>query len=385
MKFLKLTIWALLVSLSFQNCTKKEDKGEDSADGQASGREIWTRAEARAWYTKQGWLVGADFLPSTAINQLEMFQEASFDTATINKELGWAQNIGMNTMRVYLHDLLYEQDSAGFFQRLDVFLDISAKHKIKPMLVLFDSCWDPFPKLGKQREPQQGLHNSGWVQSPGYVALKDSTQYPRLARYVAGTVARFAHDDRVLAWDIWNEPDNTNNSSYGKVELPFKVDYVLPLMTNAFAWARGANPSQPLTAGVWAGDWTTHETLKPIEKVSIDQSDIISFHNYDGADKFEKCIKQLQQYDRPIICTEYMSRGNGSFFETSLPIAKKYNVGAINWGLVDGKSQTIYPWDSWKKPYAKEPELWFHDIFRKDGTPYKQSEVDLIKNLTASK
>ncbi|WP_149242405.1 cellulase family glycosylhydrolase [Dyadobacter sp. 32] len=385
MKFLKLTIWALLVSLSFQNCTKKEDKGEDSADGQASGREIWTRAEARTWYTKQGWLVGADFLPSTAINQLEMFQEASFDTATINKELGWAQNIGMNTMRVYLHDLLYEQDSAGFFQRLDVFLDISAKHKIKPVLVLFDSCWDPFPKLGKQREPQQGLHNSGWVQSPGYVALKDSTQYPRLARYVAGTVARFAHDDRVLAWDIWNEPDNTNNSSYGKVELPFKVDYVLPLMTNAFAWARGANPSQPLTAGVWAGDWTTHETLKPIEKVSIDQSDIISFHNYDGADKFEKCIKQLQQYDRPIICTEYMSRGNGSFFETSLPIAKKYNVGAINWGLVDGKSQTIYPWDSWKKPYAKEPELWFHDIFRKDGTPYKQSEVDLIKNLTASK
>lgn len=385
MKFLKLTIWALLVSLSFQNCTKKEDKGEDSADGQASGREIWTRAEARAWYTKQGWLVGADFLPSTAINQLEMFQEASFDTATINKELGWAQNIGMNTMRVYLHDLLYEQDSAGFFQRLDVFLDISAKHKIKPVLVLFDSCWDPFPKLGKQREPQQGLHNSGWVQSPGYVALKDSTQYPRLARYVAGTVARFAHDDRVLAWDIWNEPDNTNNSSYGKVELPFKVDYVLPLMTNAFAWARGANPSQPLTAGVWAGDWTTHETLKPIEKVSIDQSDIISFHNYDGADKFEKCIKQLQQYDRPIICTEYMSRGNGSFFETSLPIAKKYNVGAINWGLVDGKSQTIYPWDSWKKPYAKEPELWFHDIFRKDGTPYKQAEVDLIKNLTASK
>lgn len=385
MKFLKLTIWALLVSLSFQNCTKKEDKGEDSADGQASGREIWTRAEARTWYTKQGWLVGADFLPSTAINQLEMFQEASFDTATINKELGWAQNIGMNTMRVYLHDLLYEQDSAGFFQRLDVFLDISAKHKIKPVLVLFDSCWDPFPKLGKQREPQQGLHNSGWVQSPGYVALKDSTQYPRLARYVAGTVARFAHDDRVLAWDIWNEPDNTNNSSYGKVELPFKVDYVLPLMTNAFAWARGANPSQPLTAGVWAGDWTTHETLKPIEKVSIDQSDIISFHNYDGADKFEKCIKQLQQYDRPIICTEYMSRGNGSFFETSLPIAKKYNVGAINWGLVDGKSQTIYPWDSWKKPYAKEPELWFHDIFRKDGTPYKQAEVDLIKNLTASK
>ena len=386
MKFLKISILTLLMGLSFQNCNNKtEEKEETAAAEQSAGREIWTKEQAKDWYAKQGWLVGADFLPSTAINQLEMFQEASFDTATINRELGWAEGIGMSTMRVYLHDLLYEQDSAGFFKRLDVFLDITEKHKIKPVFVLFDSCWDPFPKLGKQRAPKPGVHNSGWVQSPGHDALKDSTQYPRLARYVAGTVAHFASDDRILAWDIWNEPDNTNNSSYGKVELPNKVDYVLPLMTRSFALARAVNPSQPLTAGVWAGDWTTPETLKPIEKASIDQSDVVSFHNYEGPDKFEKCIKQLQQYDRPIICTEYMSRGNGSFFDTSLPIAKKYNVGAINWGLVDGKSQTIYPWDSWKKPYPKEPVLWFHDIFRKDGTPYKKAEVDLIKNLTASK
>jgi hypothetical protein len=85
----------------------------------------------------------------------------------------------------------------------------------------------------------------------------------------------------------------------------------------------------------------------------IEQSDVITFHNYENAQEFEKRIKWLQQYDRPIICTEYMSRGNGSFFEGSLPVAKKYNVGAINWGLVDGKSQTIYPWDSWKKLIPK--------------------------------
>lgn len=388
MKFLKTTVWALLVCLSFQNCAKKaEEKKEESTaeTTKTSGREIWTKEQAKDWYAKQEWIVGADFLPSTAINQLEMFQEASFDTATINKELGWAQGIGMNTMRVYLHDLLYQQDSAGFLKRLDVFLDIAAKHKIRPVLVLFDSCWDPFPKLGTQRAPKPGVHNSGWVQSPGFNALKDSTQYPRLEQYVKGVVGKFAADDRVLAWDIWNEPDNTNNSSYGKIELPNKVDYVLPLMTKSFAWARSVNPEQPLTAGVWAGDWTSHETLKPIEKASIDESDVITFHNYDSAQEFEKRIKQLQQYDRPMICTEYMSRGNGSFFEGSLPIAKKYNVGAINWGLVDGKSQTIYPWDSWKKSYSGEPPLWFHDIFRKDGTPYKQAEVDLIKKLTASK
>jgi len=387
MKFLRTTVWALLIGLSFQNCGKKaEDKKEEtSTEEKSAAREIWTKEQAKDWYGKQEWIVGADFLPSTAINQLEMFQEASFDTATINKELGWAQGIGMNTMRVYLHDLLWQQDSTGFLKRLDTFLSIADKHKIRPVLVLFDSCWDPFPKLGTQRAPKPGVHNSGWVQSPGFNALKDSTQYPRLEQYVKGVVGKFADDDRVLAWDIWNEPDNTNNSSYGKVELPNKVDYVLPLMKKAFAWARTENPEQPLTAGIWAGDWTSHETLKPIEKASIDESDVISFHNYDSAQEFEKRIKQLQQYDRPMICTEYMSRGNGSFFEGSLPIAKKYNVGAINWGLVDGKSQTIYPWDSWKKTYTSEPPLWFHDIFRKDGTPYKQAEVDLIKNLTARK
>lgn len=389
MRFLKTTIWALAACLMLQNCAKKADeekKDETAATAQSTdAREIWTKEQANEWYGKQGWLVGADFLPSTAINQLEMFQAESFDTATIDKELGWAEDIGMNTMRVYLHDLLFQQDSAGFVKRLDTFLAISKKHNIKPVLVLFDSCWDPFPKLGKQRDPKPGVHNSGWVQSPGLNALKDSTQHPRLERYVKGTVAAFANDDRVLMWDIWNEPDNPNTSSYGKVELPNKVDYVLPLMVKSFEWARSVNPSQPLTAGVWAGDWSSPEKLKPIEKAQIDQSDVITFHNYESAQEFEKRIKWLQPYGRPLICTEYMSRGNGSFFEGSLPVAKKYNVGAINWGLVDGKSQTIYPWDSWKKTYTKAPDLWFHDIFHKDGKPYRQAEVDLIKKLTSEK
>ena len=104
----------------------------------------------------------------------------------------------------------------GFKKRIDTFLGIAAKHKIRPMLVLFDSCWDPFPKLGPQRAPKPGVHNSGWMQSPGAEALKDRSQYPRLEAYVKGVVGAFANDDRVLAWDVWNEPDNPNRSSYGK-------------------------------------------------------------------------------------------------------------------------------------------------------------------------
>lgn len=377
MKHIKIGIILLLMNLVFQRCS-------DNKEAKNERREIWSEKQANEWYAQQKWLVGANFLPSTAINQLEMWQAETFDTATINRELGWAQSLGMNTMRVYLHDLLYEQDSVGFFSRINIFLDMAKDHQIKPLFVIFDSCWDPFPHLGKQRDPKPYVHNSGWVQSPGQAALKDSTQYPRLEKYVKGIIGHFAHDDRILAWDIWNEPDNMTGPSYEKVEIPNKVDYVLPLVEKSFAWARSVNPSQPLTSGVWAGDWSSDSTLKPIEKLQLTASDIITFHNYSEPADLEMRIQQLKRYGKPMICTEYMARPNGSTFQGCLPIGKKYNVGMINWGFVDGKSQTIYPWDSWTKTYTSEPPLWFHDIFRKDGTPYKAEEVAFIRQMTGA-
>ncbi|HZG25443.1 MAG TPA: 1,4-beta-xylanase, partial [Chitinophagaceae bacterium] len=236
-------------------------------------RPVWTKEMANSWYAKQGWLVGANFMPSTAINQLEMWQPETFDTATISRELGWAQALGMNTARVFLHDLLYQQDSTGLYNRMDVFLNICQRNRIRPLFVFFDSVWDPFPKEGKQRDPKPHVHNSGWVQSPGISALQDSTQYPRLERYVKGVVARFAGDNRIIGWDVWNEPDNPNESAYGKVELQDKVKYVLPLLRSSFSWVRSQNPTQPVTSGIWAGNWSTHETLKPLEKLQVEESD----------------------------------------------------------------------------------------------------------------
>src|SRR5580765_1464171 len=180
----------------------------------AGARDRWTPAQAKDWYGQQKWLVGSNYIRADAINQLEMWQEASFDPAQIDKELGWAQAMGMTTMRVFLHDALWQQDAPGFKKRIDAFLAISAKHGIKPLLVLFDSCWDPNPQLGPQHPPIPGVHNSGWVQAPGVKILADPTQYPRLERYVKGVVGAFANDQRVLAWDVWNEPDNGNESSY---------------------------------------------------------------------------------------------------------------------------------------------------------------------------
>src|SRR5688572_24137605 len=96
----------------------------------------WTEEQARAWYAKQPWLVGANYIPATAINELEMWQADTFDPKRIDTELAWAESIGMNTMRVFLHDLAWKQDAPGFRKRIDTFLSIAAKHKIKPMLVL---------------------------------------------------------------------------------------------------------------------------------------------------------------------------------------------------------------------------------------------------------
>ena len=357
----------------------------DAQKNNIGNRQIWTKEKATNWYSKQPWLVGANFLPSTAINELEMWQANTFDTATIAREFKWAASIGMNTMRIFLHDLAYQQDPQGFKKRIDILLRIASRYGIRPLFVLFDSCWDPFPHKGKQHEPAPFLHNSGWVQSPGADALKDSTQYPRLKKYITEIVSFFRNDNRVLGWDVWNEPDNTNDRSYGRLEPYNKVELVHNLLKKVFVWARSANPSQPITSGIWAGNWISHDSLKAIEKLMIEESDIISFHNYGGAADFEKCIIQLLRYQRPIICTEYMSRGNGSFFETSLPVAKKYKVAAFNWGVVDGKMQTIYPWDSWQVKYAGEPVLWFHDIFRRDGSAYKKAEVDFIKTITEKK
>ncbi|AUD03519.1 cellulase family glycosylhydrolase [Spirosoma pollinicola] len=353
----------------------------------------WSAAKANAWYAKEPFLVGSNYAPANAINELEMFQAENFDPATIDKELAMAESIGMNTMRVFLHDLLW-QDAAGFTKRLDQFLTICAKHKIWPMLVLFDSCWDPYPKLGKQHEPTPGIHNSGWVQSPGADALSDVSQYPRLEAYVKGVVGAFKNDPRILAWDTWNEPDNANDNNYGqnylKTELAKdrKIAIITRLLPQVFQWVRSAGATQPLTSGVWIyrspDDWQNAAKWSPMEKVQFENSDIITFHQYSKPEDLEKVIPALQTFGRPIICTEYMARGVNSKFQTHLPIAKKAKIGMINWGFVAGKTQTFLPWDSWQKPYVngREPAVWFHEVFKQDGTPVDPAEVTAIKQAT---
>ena len=368
---------------------------------------VWSPDRANRWYGQQPWPVGCNFVPSTASNQLEMFQAATFDPATIDRELGWIAAIGMNTARIFLHNLLWQQDAAGLKVRLNQVLGIAASKGIRPILVLFDSVWDPFPKLGPQQPPIPGVHNSRWVQAPGAAILQDPGQYAGLQAYVQDIVGSFANDPRILFWDIWNEPDNLNGAPYRAQEPANKVALVSGLLPNAFLWARSMSPSQPLTSAVWGGERSSPITFNPIQNLQLANSDIVTFHHYSFADDFEARIEFLRQYNRPIVCTEWLARDAGSLFDTCLVSARRANVGAVNWGCVVGKTQTNLPWDSWQHPYttaqalggtafrvliepdtrwpvsyeSETPIVWHHEIFFPDGTPYRKYETDLILHL----
>jgi hypothetical protein len=344
--------------------------------------ERWTVEKANAWGREMPWLVGCNFGPSSAINELEMWQSDTFDPVVIDRELGFAESLGFNSVRVFLHDLLWEQDSVGFLSRMDRFLEIADKHHIGALFVLFDGVWDPNPRLGKQRDPKPHVHNSGWVQSPGLTVLKNPHRHASLKPYVTGVLSRFKNDKRVHAWDLFNEPDNPNTSAYGKIEAENKAEIALTLLKNEYVWARAVDPSQPLTIGVWLGNWGDPTKLTAMERFMLDNSDVISFHNYGPLDDMKKCVENLRRYNRPILCTEYMARPRGSTFDPILGYLKEQQVAAYNWGFVAGKTQTIYPWETWKTNYTAEPKVWFHDIFRPDGTPFDPKEVEYIKRIT---
>src|SRR6185436_1725400 len=302
-------------------------------------RAKWTPEQANAWYAKQPWLVGCNFTPSTAINQLEMWQADTWDPKTIDRELGWAQDLGFTSVRVFLRDIVWKTDRAGLLKRIEQFLSMADKHKIGVMFVLFDSVWDPYPKAGKQREPYPHRHNSGWVQSPGQDILKDPARQDELKDYVQGVIRHFRNDRRIDFWDVFNEPDN-KVPQYSNVLLANKVEMALQLLKKTFAWAREANPSQPLSSGVWIGNWGDVNKLSPTERCQLEESDIITFHNYGSLDSARTCVENLKRYNRPILCTEFMARPMKSTFDPVLGFFKEQNVGAYCWGFVSGKSQT---------------------------------------------
>ncbi|HVM86989.1 MAG TPA: hypothetical protein VMT76_02295 [Puia sp.] len=324
----------------------------------------WTKKRAEEWYAQQAWLRGCNFIPSNAVNQLEMWQAETFDSATINRELGFAESIGFNCMRVFLHHLAWQTDERGFKDRMNVYLKIASGHHISTIFVFFDDCWNENYKAGRQPDPKPGIHNSGWVRDPGKLLEDDSSLMSLLKKYVKDVMASFKKDKRILMWDLYNEP---GNSAYKNRSLL--------LLAKVFEWGREVNPDQPLTAGLWDA------ALPDLNAFQLSHSDIITYHSYEDEIKHSIAIDSLKKYGRPLICTEYMARLRHSTFFNIMPLLKSLKIGAINWGLVSGKTNTIYAWDE-PMPDGSEPKIWFHDIFRKDGTAFRKEETDFIKLLT---
>ena len=359
----------------------------------------WTEERAWQWHNENGWMVGTNFNPSTSINQLEFWQEDTYDPETIERELEWSAELGMNMHRVYLHNLLWDQDSIGFLERVDNYLNISESKDIKTLFVLLDDVWHPVPKLGKQPEPIPFVHNSGWVQAPGSEILGDSSRHDELKNYVKGVISHFADDKRVVGWDLYNEPDNVassdpenlvNNINFRGLnrgpEVKEKHIYSLSLLKKIFMWAREVNPSQPLTVGLWKDSetWNDIDNLSEIDRFAISNSDVISFHAYGDLEETRKKIEDLEKFNRPLLCTEYLARGEQNTFQIMLPLFKEKEIAAVNWGFVAGKTNTAFPWSSWQVEFDSLPKIWHHDIYLPDKTPYDEKEIAFLKDILSN-
>lgn len=330
----------------------------------------WPQDRIQAWHDAMPWIVGCNFLPSTAVNFTAMWSPEQWDPATIDAELGLAASLGMNAVRSNLQFVLWEEDAPAYRDRLDQFCALAARHGIRVVLCFFDDCCfsGKQPYTGPQDAPKPGVHNSGCTPSPGHERVVDRACWPRLESFVRGIIRHFAQDPRVLAWDLYNEPGNT---SMGKQSLP--------LLEATFAWARAEAPSQPLTTGGWSYQ---DPTLADMARHSHAWSDLISFHCYGSLDEMERIVGDLQdRYQRPLWCTEWMARKFDSRVETHLPWLAARKIGAFQWGLVNGATQTHFPWGH--KLEEGEPDEWFHDLFHRDHTPYREAEHAVYREQSA--
>lgn len=348
----QLTI-AIITSLLFQSATAQDTTAR------------WPQAKAWNWYNKQPWLCGFNYIPAYAINYTAMWDKTTFDAAAIDKELALAEAAGMNCLRAVLQFAVYEDDPAYFLKTLDSFMSLCKKHHIKFMPALFDDCvfgLEHDPKVGRQPAPLKGWYAWAWSPSPGHTMVIDSNTHPRIEKYVKAVIGRFKNDDRILLWDLYNEPTNGGLGSA-----------TFPLLKKVIVWARSVQPTQPLSVDVWNGD-------KRLNEIALAASDVITFHNYGNNELLQKHITELQVNNRPMICTEWMNRPAGSTIGSNLPVFYEQKIGCMLWGLVNGKTQTDLPWGH--RPPDPAPTIWQHDLFRSDFSVYRQPELDSIKMYT---
>ncbi|TVR47293.1 MAG: 1,4-beta-xylanase [Rhodobacteraceae bacterium] len=353
----------------------------------------WTTEQANAWWQAQPWPMGCNFLPSSAVNFLEMWHEESFDRDTITRELGWAAGMGLNSIRTNLHFLVWKHDRNGLKARFDWFLDTADGLGLSVMPVLFDDCGfgGAEPLYGPQPDPVPGLHNSRAVASPGRAAVMDRGQWPEFQAYLQDMIRQHSRDPRILAWDLYNEPGNRMiflpGGAYAEYDAALGA-HSLALMEHCFDWAREVGPCQPLTVAAWRTPRLGVDAPAfddPIDRRALALSDIISFHAYCDLDHARRYAAQLAAHGRPLMITEWLARTIDSRIQDQLPFYQAQGIGAYHWGLVKGRTQTDAPWPQALQAlhgHVHAPDLWFHDLLWPDGRAYDPAERDVIAHLT---
>jgi len=330
----------------------------------------WSPDRAWNWYNSQPWPCGFNYVPANAVSYTEMWMDYSFDPALIDAELALAREIGFNCTRVVLPFVVWEQEPEAFKQRLETFLEICCRRGIRVMPALFDDCaFGPItdPVCGKQSDMVPGFYANGWTPSPGHGMVRDPSTWARLERYVKDIIGTFRDDPRLWVWDLYNEP--TNGIIVGETKIPLG-DFSLPLLEKTILWAREMNPTQPLTVGEWSDNAKLNGIIRSF-------SDIVTFHDYTKAEDLQTRICAIKSLGRPAICTEWLNRNTGSTVAECLPIFRGENIGAMHWGLVNGKTQTHLNWGH--LPGDPDPVIWQHDLFHADQTPYDSAEIRLLK------
>lgn len=354
----------------------------------------WSESDAKDWWNARPWVCGFNFLPSTAVNFIEMWHETTFDMPTIERELGWASEIGFNAIRVNLPFVGWKQDREGLLDRLDRLMGAASRCGIDTVPCIFDDCGfgGKEPVWGPQPDPIPAIHNSRAVASPGRAAVVDMDLRPSLEAYVRDVIGTFRADRRILFWDLYNEPGNRmdfDKTAYSEFGAELEA-HALSLMEASFATARDIGPEAPLSVAAWTTplpDDDAHPYQTGIDRSALLHSDIVTFHAYWNRKRVAQFIDYLEVLDRPMICTEWMARQIDSRICDQLELFRHRNVGCFQWGLVKGRTQTWLPWpDDLVRAHGGKVDrsVWFHDLLDQTGQPYDPSEVETIRALTGS-
>ena len=369
----------------------------------------WPKEKAWEWYNAQPWMRGCNYMPASAANRVDQWQEMGSEErfAEMETELKLAQSIGFNTMRIIIeeqgfavwcaeHDgfmfAVWCAEHDGFMARLERMLALLDKYGMRMILVLGNDCSRPkeiwsFPKTGPQ--PCDWGYHGGRKRSQhgsfpgavGYTCVDDPELREKFFAMCEEVMTKYRTDRRIAFWNIWNEPGNGNRR---------KPEHVA-LIRRLFELAWKIDPVQPLAADVWAGHYgMSPKDANKSQVLAGELSDIISYHCYGDYEAQVRILSKLKRhYGRPLVNTEWLARIKHNDVFTAYPLYFIEGVGCTCWGFVAGKYQTYEPWESmWRQVEDGKPEAekydftkWFHDLYRPSLRPYDPKEIGLIKRF----